>query len=104
MGIALAPIPETMTAALLLGHGGLDRIVIRNDVPVPVLAVGEVLIRVGACGLNNTDLHNYNHERTGKPAPETCQGRLYASDASGLGVEPDLQALGAPVAVYGAPS
>ena len=57
MGIALAPIPETMTAALLLGHGGLDRIVIRNDVPVPVLAVGEVLIRVGACGLNNTDIN-----------------------------------------------
>lgn len=53
--------------------------------------------------LNTTDLHNYNHDRTGKPAPETRQGRLYASDTPGLGVEPDLEALGAPVAVYGQP-
>lgn len=53
--------------------------------------------------LNTTDLHNYNHERTGEPAPEVRQGKLYASDAPGLGVEPDLDALGAPAAVYGQP-
>ena len=28
-------------------------------------------------------------------------GRLYAPDAPGLGVEPDLESLGRPIAVYG---
>jgi len=30
---------------------------IRDDVPVPRLGVGEVLIAVGACGMNNTDIN-----------------------------------------------
>lgn len=51
--------------------------------------------------LNTTDLHSYNKERTGFPAPRTTDGKLYASDAPGLGVEADLDSLGAPVAVYG---
>jgi len=49
---------------------------------------------------NTTDLCNYNTERTGKPIPETRDGKLYASDASGLGVTPDFDSLGDPVAVY----
>ena len=51
--------------------------------------------------LNTTDLHSYHVEGTGRPAPETRDGRLYAPNAPGLGVEPDFEALGAPVAVYG---
>lgn len=51
--------------------------------------------------LNITDLHSYNKERTGFPAPRTADGNLYTSDAPGLGVEADLDSLGAPVAVYG---
>ena len=50
-------IPEKMTAAVLTGHGGLDKLEIRNDVPVPRPAPGEVLIEVGACGVNNTDIN-----------------------------------------------
>lgn len=53
----MTEIPQQMTAALLLGHGGFDKIVIRDDVPVPTPAAGEVLVRVGACGLNNTDIN-----------------------------------------------
>jgi NADPH:quinone reductase-like Zn-dependent oxidoreductase len=49
-------VPKTMQAVLLTGHGGLDRLVIRNDVPVPKPANGEVLIEVTACGMNNTDV------------------------------------------------
>ena len=49
-------IPETMKAVLLTGHGGLDKLVYREDVPVPRPAVGEVLIEVSACGMNNTDV------------------------------------------------
>ena len=48
--------PETMKAVLLTGHGGLDKLVYREDVPVPEPAQGEVLIEVSACGMNNTDV------------------------------------------------
>ena len=49
---------------------------------------------------NTTDLHNYNIESTGHPGPRTQDGKLYASDIPGLGVEPDLDSLGEPVAIY----
>ncbi|MEZ2130710.1 MULTISPECIES: alcohol dehydrogenase family protein [unclassified Sinorhizobium] len=49
-------IPEKMAAVLLTGHGGLDKLVYRRDVPVPTPAAGEVLIRITACGMNNTDV------------------------------------------------
>ncbi|MEO9336169.1 alcohol dehydrogenase family protein [Mesorhizobium sp. SB112] len=49
-------IPSTMAAVQLVGHGGPDKLVYRTDVPVPKPAPGEVLIRVTACGMNNTDV------------------------------------------------
>ena len=49
---------------------------------------------------NTTDLHNYNVETTGVPGPETRDGKLFASDSPGLGVEPDFESLGDPVAIY----
>ncbi|WP_127145551.1 alcohol dehydrogenase family protein [Pelagibacterium montanilacus] len=49
-------IPETMKAVLLTGHGGLDALEYREDVPVPRPARGEVLIEITACGMNNTDV------------------------------------------------
>lgn len=49
-------IPKTMKAVQLIGHGGLDQLVYREDVPVPQPAPGEVLIEVSACGMNNTDV------------------------------------------------
>jgi len=49
---------------------------------------------------NTTDLHKYNVERTGIPGPETREGKLFASDSPGLGVEPDFDSLGDPVAIY----
>jgi len=45
-----------MTAVLLTGHGGLDKLVYRDAGPVPRPAAGEVLIEVSACGMNNTDV------------------------------------------------
>jgi NADPH:quinone reductase-like Zn-dependent oxidoreductase len=44
-------------AALLTGHGGLDQLVVRDDVPVPVPARAEVLVRIGAAAVNNTDIN-----------------------------------------------
>ncbi len=49
-------IPKKMAAVLLTGHGGLDKLLYRTDVPVPKPEPGEVLIRVGAAGINNTDI------------------------------------------------
>lgn len=46
-----------MKAALLLGHGGVDQLVYREDVAVPVPAAGEVLVRVAAAAVNNTDIN-----------------------------------------------
>ena len=50
-------LPETMTAMVTMGHGDLDKMVLHKDWPRPKPAEGEVLIRVGACGLNNTDVN-----------------------------------------------
>lgn len=51
------PIPDTMAAVLLTGHGGMDKLEYREDVPVPEPRSGEVLIRVAAAGVNNTDIN-----------------------------------------------
>jgi len=50
-------LPKTMTAMVTMGHGGLEQIVLHTDWPCPTPADDEVLIRVGACGLNNTDVN-----------------------------------------------
>src|SRR5260221_11228976 len=52
----MANAPVMMAAVLLTGHGGLDKLVYRTDVAVPRPAIGEVLIRVTGCGMNNTDV------------------------------------------------
>ena len=49
---------------------------------------------------STTDLCNYNTVRTGTPSPRTENGKLYVSDAPGLGVEPDPDTIGEPLAVY----
>ena len=78
-------IPERMAAVLLTGHGGLDKLVYREDVPVPRPEAGEVLIRVAAAGVNNTDINTrigwYNRAVTGGTTAEGGQ--------EGMGVEAD---------------
>lgn len=48
-------IPSTMAAMLLTGHGGTDKLVYHDDVPVPEPGPGEVLVKVTATAKNNTD-------------------------------------------------
>lgn len=50
-------LPSTMKAMVTMGHGDLDQMVLHTDWPRPEPATGEVLIRVAACGLNNTDVN-----------------------------------------------
>ncbi len=51
------PVPALMQAVLLTGNGGFEKLALREDVPVPVPAADELLIRVGAAGVNNTDIN-----------------------------------------------
>ena len=48
---------QTMRAMVTMGHGGLDQLVFHDNWPRPEPAAGEVLVKVGACGLNNTDVN-----------------------------------------------
>ena len=50
-------LPDTMKAMVTMGHGGLDQLVWHEDWPCPRPAPGDVLVKVGACGLNNTDVN-----------------------------------------------
>ncbi|MEI4472277.1 alcohol dehydrogenase family protein [Frigidibacter sp. MR17.24] len=48
--------PRTMTAIVTTGVGGYDRLECRQ-LPVPAPGAGEVLLRVLAAGINNTDIN-----------------------------------------------
>ena len=48
---------QTMKAFVLKGHGDFDQLQWHEDWPIPVAEGDEVVIRVGACGLNNTDIN-----------------------------------------------
>lgn len=50
-------LPDTMHAVLLTGHGGPERLEYRTDVPRPEPGPDDVLIRVAAAGINNTDIN-----------------------------------------------
>lgn len=46
-----------MIGVVLIGHGGFDKLEYRDDVTVPTPGPNEVLIRVTAAGINNTDIN-----------------------------------------------
>lgn len=50
-------LPATMSGVLLTRHGGPEALEYRTDLPVPVPGPGEVLVRVAAAGINNTDIN-----------------------------------------------
>jgi NADPH:quinone reductase-like Zn-dependent oxidoreductase len=50
-------IPNIMSGIQLTGHGDLDKLVLRNDIPVPNIGPRDVLIKVSAAGVNNTDIN-----------------------------------------------
>ncbi len=69
-------IPKTMHAVVLTGHGGLEALVHHTDWPVPIPGDSDVLIKVAACGMNNTDVNT----RTGwysKAVSEATTGSAY---------------------------
>ena len=53
----MTQVPAQMCGVLLTGHGGPDKLVWREDIPVPRPQAGEVLVRVLAAGVNMTDIN-----------------------------------------------
>lgn len=86
-------IPEKMTAVLLTGHGGLEQLVLSNDVDTPSPDANEVLIKVAAAGINNTDINTriawYSKSVTGETSEGGASGfeRADDNDASWSGEE-----------------
>ena len=74
-------VPERMSAVLLVRHGGLDALEYREDVPTPSPAQGEVLIRVGAAGINNTDINTRIGWYSRSVDAATGQGGAHGLDA-----------------------
>ena len=62
-------IPATMKGVQLTGHGGPEKLVWNRSIPVPMPGPGEVLVKVLAAGVNNTDINTrigwYSREITG---------------------------------------
>ena len=50
-------LPKVMSGIVLTGHGGVDKLQFQTDIPLPAPGPNEVLIRVSAAGVNNTDIN-----------------------------------------------
>lgn len=49
--------PDQMSGVVLVGHGGYEMLEWRDDLAVPQPGPGDVLIRLTAAGVNNTDIN-----------------------------------------------
>ena len=47
----MGAIPKVMSGVYLTGHGGLEKLIYKEDIPVPVPQSGEVLIEVKGAGV-----------------------------------------------------
>ncbi len=59
-------VPSVMQGVCLTRHGGPEALEWREDIPVPQPGPGQVLVRVAAAGVNNTDINT----RVGWYAPD----------------------------------
>ena len=80
-----------MQAVVLVGHGGPEMLVHRDDVPIPVPGPADVLIAVRAAGLNNTDINTrigWYSSSFGSPTPDASMGMAPTDGGwSGAGIE-----------------
>ncbi|MGI9334582.1 MAG: alcohol dehydrogenase family protein [Gammaproteobacteria bacterium] len=72
--------PQTMRAFVLTGHGGMDKLEYRSNWPVPQPGPDEVLVRVHACGLNNTDVNTRTAWYSKGVSEQTTGGALETAD------------------------
>jgi len=67
-------IPTNMQGVHLVGHGGLETLVYKTDIPTPSPETDEVLIKVAAAGVNNTDINTRIGWYSKKVAGDTNSG------------------------------
>lgn len=53
----MSKIPEKMRGVYLTGNGGFDKLEYRIDIDVPTPNAGEVLVKISAAAINNTDVN-----------------------------------------------
>ncbi len=84
--------PKTMRGIQLLGHGGMEMLKLKSDIPIPVPGPRDVLIRVAAAGINNTDINTriaWYSKNEGASADASWSGdalqfpRIQGADACG---------------------
>jgi len=81
-------LPTRMRAMLLTGHGDVTALEYRTDVPVPEPARGEVLVRVKAAAVNNTDINlrtGWYSKVAAEPSGPPPDGTFTAADAGWTG-------------------
>ncbi|WP_298837715.1 alcohol dehydrogenase family protein [uncultured Roseobacter sp.] len=81
-------VPETMRAVVLTKHGGPEALELREDWPVPHPGPRDVLIRVGACGVNNTDINTRTGWYSSSVTGATDEAVDAGGDSSGWGGAP----------------
>lgn len=71
--------PAVMSGVLLTAHGGPECLVWRDDIAVPRVDHGDVLIAVSAAGVNNTDINTrigWYDKGSGTASGDTAAGEL----------------------------
>lgn len=76
-------IAANMRAVMLTGHGGYDKLSFRDDVPVPIPGPDDVLIRVAAASVNNTDINTRIGWYSKSVAEATDAGAASGIDGAG---------------------
>ncbi|MEL6316482.1 MAG: zinc-binding dehydrogenase [Pseudomonadota bacterium] len=84
METRVTTVPERMKGVALVGHGGLEKLEWREDLRTPRPGPGEVLIRVRAAAVNNTDVNT----RTGWYS-KSVRGDTEAGARAGYGAAAD---------------
>lgn len=88
-------LPATMSGVCLTRHGGPEALVWRDDIPVPTPGPGQVLVRVLAAGVNNTDINTrigwYDPQVTGATAAIAGDAGIEAGGWSGALAFPRIQ-------------
>lgn len=83
----MTPVPAMMSGVQLVGHGGPEMLVWREDIPVPRPGAGEVLVKVLAAGVNMTDLNTrigwYGEGRAAGWSGQMVFPRIQGSDLCG---------------------
>lgn len=105
--VVMQSVQETMKGVYLTGHGGLEKLQYREDIPVPEPGPRDVLVRVAAAGVNNTDLntrkawysrHESDAEDAGWSGQPLSFPRIQGADVCGriaaVGEQVDTERLG----------